>query len=71
MNTSRRHDRRDRTIAEIHRTRERISAASGGDIHAIVEEARRRQERSGRRTVSCAGGAAKTIEPGESGVGGK
>ena len=44
--------RRDTTIADIHKTRERISDAHGGDIHAITEDARKRQEESGRRTVS-------------------
>ncbi len=45
---------RDTTIAEIHRIREQISDAFGGDIHAITEDARKRQEQSGRRTVSYA-----------------
>ena len=44
----------DTTIADIHKTRERISDAFGGDIHAISEDARKRQEQSGRRTVSFA-----------------
>ncbi len=44
----------DTTIADIHKTRERISDAFGGDIHAITEDARTRQEQSGRRTVSYA-----------------
>ena len=47
-------DYRDTTIADIHKTRERISDAFGGDIHAITEDARRRQEQSGRPTVSYA-----------------
>jgi len=46
--------RRDTTIADIHKTRQRISDAFGGDIHAITEDARKRQEQSGRRTVSYA-----------------
>ena len=46
--------RHDTTIADIHKTRERISDAFGGDIRAITEDARRRQEQSGRRTVSYA-----------------
>lgn len=45
-------DRHDTTVADIHKTRERISDAFGGDIHAITEDARKRQEQSGRRTVS-------------------
>ncbi len=44
----------DTTIADIHKTRERISEAFGGDIHAITDDARKRQEQSGRRTVSYA-----------------
>ena len=46
--------RGDTTIADIHKTRERISDAFHGDIHDITEDARRRQEQSGRRTVSYA-----------------
>ena len=45
---------RDMTIADIHKTREKISDAFGGDIHAITEDARKRQEHSGRQTVSFA-----------------
>jgi len=44
----------DTTIADIHKTRERISDAFGGDIGAITEDAQKRQEQSGRRTVSYA-----------------
>ena len=44
----------DTTIADIHKTREKISDDFGGDIHAITEDARKRQEQSGRRTVSYA-----------------
>ena len=44
----------DSTVADIHRTRERISDAFGGDITAITEDAKRRQEQSNRRTVSYA-----------------
>ena len=46
--------RTDKTIAELHKIREQISDAFGGDIHAITEDARRRQEQSARRTVSYA-----------------
>ncbi len=42
----------DKTIADIHRIREQISDAFHGDISAISEDARNRQEQSGRRTVS-------------------
>lgn len=38
----------DTTIDEIHQTRERLAAKFGGDIKAILEDARRRQEASGR-----------------------
>ena len=44
----------DSTIADIHKIRERISDAFGGDIGAISESARRRQELSNRRAVSYA-----------------
>ena len=47
-------NRTDKTIAELHEIRERIADAFGGDIHAITEEARTRQEQSARRTVSYA-----------------
>ena len=36
----------DSTVADIHRTRERISDAFGGDITAITQDAKRRQERA-------------------------
>ena len=38
----------DSTIDEIHRTRERIHDKFGGNIRAIVEDARQRQAKSGR-----------------------
>ena len=47
-------DRIDTTIADIHKTRERISDAFDGDITAITEDARKRQEQSGCKTVSFA-----------------
>ncbi len=40
----------DSTIEEIHRTRERLAEKFGGDIMAILEDARRRQAASGRPT---------------------
>ena len=55
--------RRDTTIADIHKTRERISDAFGGDIRAIAEDVRKRQEQSGRRTVSYAKTSNKSIDP--------
>ena len=55
-------DRTDTTIAEIHKTRERISDAFGGDIRAITEDARKRQEQSGRKTVSFAKPLNKTVD---------
>jgi hypothetical protein len=42
------------TIAAIHKTRERISDACEGDIRAISAAARKRQQESGRPTVSYA-----------------
>jgi len=40
----------DTTIDEIHRTRERLAEKFGGDIKAILEDARRRQAASDRPT---------------------
>lgn len=45
-------DFRDDTITEIHKTREKISDEFGGDIRAISADARKRQEQSGRVTLS-------------------
>jgi len=39
---------RDTTIEEIHQTRERMADKFGGDITAILEDARKRQAASGR-----------------------
>jgi len=44
----------DMTIEAIHKTRERISDACKGDIRAIRAAARKRQQESGRPTVSYA-----------------
>jgi hypothetical protein len=38
----------DATIDDIHRVREQMSAKFGGDLNAILEDARKRQEASGR-----------------------
>jgi len=38
----------DTTIDDIHRTRERLTAKFGGDIKAILADARRRQAESDR-----------------------
>lgn len=38
----------DTTIEDIHRTRERLAEKFGGDIKAILEDARQRQAASGR-----------------------
>ena len=54
---------RDTTIADIHKTRERISDAFAGDIHAITEDARKRQKESGRPTVSYAENIEQIDEP--------
>ena len=37
----------DTTIEEIHRTRRRIAERFGGNLLAIIEDARKRQEASG------------------------
>ena len=50
----------DSTIEEIHRTRERLAEKFGGDIKAILEDARRRQAASGRPTWS---GLSANIKP--------
>ena len=39
---------RDTTIDEIHRTRQQMADKFGGDIAAILEDARKRQAASGR-----------------------
>ena len=39
---------RDTTIEEIHRTRQQMADKFGGDIVAILEDARKRQAASGR-----------------------
>jgi hypothetical protein len=39
---------RDTIIDEIHQTRQRLAEKFGGDIAAILEDARKRQEASGR-----------------------
>lgn len=39
---------RDTTIEDIHRTRRRIAEKFGGDLSAILEDARKRQAASGR-----------------------
>lgn len=42
----------DPILDEIHRTRREISERFGGDLKAILEDARKRQEASGRRVWS-------------------
>jgi hypothetical protein len=39
---------RDTIVEEIHRTRVRMAEKFGGDLAAILEDARKRQEASGR-----------------------
>ena len=41
-------DNRDTIVEEIHRTRQRMAEKFGGDIAAILEDARKRQAASGR-----------------------
>ena len=47
-NMIRKKNDRDTIIEEIHRTRRRMAEKFGGDITAILEDARKRQEASGR-----------------------
>jgi hypothetical protein len=42
----------DTTISDIHRVREELSAKFGGNIAAILADARERQAASGRRVLS-------------------
>ena len=59
---------RDTIIEEIHRTRQRMAEQFGGDIAAILEDARKRQAASG-RPVWQGRSSNKAIHPsGESGV---
>ncbi len=52
----------DPVIDEIHRTRREISERFGGDLHAILEDARKRQTASG-RPVWTPGGANHPMQP--------
>ena len=54
MTTNNHRGDRDSTIEDIHKIRARISDAFGGDIRAISEDARKRQQQSGRLTISRA-----------------
>lgn len=54
---------RDTTITDIHKTREMISDAFGGNIRAISEDARKRQQQSGRATVSHAKSTEQAVDP--------
>ncbi len=56
----------DTTIDEIHRTRERFAEEFGGDIKAILEDARRRMALSG-RPIWQGTSATKSIPPTELG----
>jgi len=56
------HVERDAIIDEIHRTRRQIAEQFGGNIAAILEDARKRQEASG-RAVWQGASAAKTLKP--------
>ena len=44
----RKNHNRDTTIEEIHQTRQRMADKFGGDIVAILDDARKRQAASGR-----------------------
>ena len=52
---------RDPIIDEIHRTRQRMAEKFGGDIAAILEDARKRQEASGRAVWQ--GSSSKALTP--------
>ena len=41
-------NKRDTTIEEIHRTRQQMADRFGGDIAALLDDARKRQAASGR-----------------------
>jgi hypothetical protein len=42
----------DPIVEEVHRIRAELLARFNGDLHALVEDARRRQAESGRPTVT-------------------
>jgi hypothetical protein len=57
---------RDTIIDDIHRTRERMAEKFGGDIDAILDDARKRQEASGRAVwqgPSSKGTGHPSVEP--------
>jgi len=57
----------DPVLDEIHRTRREISERFGGDLHAILDDARKRQAASG-RPVWSPGAANHPMQPsGEAG----
>jgi hypothetical protein len=56
-------DNRDTTIEDIHRIRREIAERFQGDIFAIVEDARKRQEASGRLTVSYSSTTQSVVVP--------
>ena len=67
MMTQKKNDR-DTIIEEIHRTRRRMAEKFGGDLAAILEDARKRQAASG-RPVWQGPSSNKAMQPsGESGV---
>ena len=47
----------DPILDEIHRTRREISERFGGDLHAILDDARKRQAASGRPVWTTPGSA--------------
>ena len=53
-------NKRDTTIEEIHRTRERMADKFAGDIAAILDDARKRQAASGRAVWR---GPSSLVEP--------
>ena len=53
----------DPVLAEIHRTREQIAEKFGGDITAILDDARQRQAASGRTVWQGASNDAQQPSP--------
>ena len=58
---------RDTTIADLHRTRQRLAEKFGDDSAAILEDARQRQETSG-RAVWRGPSSINVLQPAEPGT---
>jgi hypothetical protein len=57
----------DATIRDLHATREQLSDKFGGDIGAILDDARRRQAHSGRRIIARGELANRALNPSREG----